>query len=254
MARGGSTTRGGSSRTTPAASEATIQVTSTFTPDQNAQIFELALLKAQADLHKAQANLQKAQAERDAIQAKSQLEFECLRKESEARMAAASSAASAANQAPKPRAQPSGEDEIQGEIPPEVTDLSLQFVGLPQEEIVKIFHNKFKPINLYHLRHMRGLSFEVYQDEEKIGIEDGMLKLRKTSGSYKDYGSNFYEVWSEAFINYTSIMLSLFGHTAHRLQAALTQFYGLVLQLSEVYDWKEALLPLAIEVHSHIVN
>ncbi len=76
----------------------------------------------------------------------------------------------------------------------------------------------------------------------------------QTSGSYKDYGNSFYEVWSEAFINYSSILVSLFGATVPRLQAALTQFYDLVLQLSKVYDWKEALLPMAIEVHSHIVT
>lgn len=211
MARGGAT-----AQSTPD-STATIQVPSTFTPDQNAQIFELALLEAQA--------------ERDTIQAKSQLELECLRKESEARVAAAASLVYAF-QAPKARAPTSREDdEIQGEIPQEVSDLSLQFVGLPQEEIVKIFHTKFKSINLYRLRHMQGLGFEAYQDEE---VEDGMLKLRKTSGSYKDYGNNFYEVWSEAFINYTSILVLLFGTTAPRLQAALTQFYGLVLQLSKV--------------------
>ena len=182
--------------------------------------------------------MQKAQAERDAIQARSALELECLRKESEARVTAATATATAAAaQAPKPRAAPAREeDDIQGEIPPEVSELSLQFVGLPQEEIVKIFHNKFRPINLYRLRHMRGLSFEAYQDEKRIGIEDGMLKLRKSSGSYKDYSSSFYKVWSEAFINYISILVSLFGTTAPQLQAALTQFYSTVLQLSKVYD------------------
>ena len=101
---------------------------------------------------------------------------------------------------------------------------------------------------------MRGLSFEAYQDDEKIGIEDGMLKLRKTSGNYKDYVNNFYKVWSEAFINYTSIIVLLFGITAPRFQAAVTRFYSLVIQLSKVYNWKEALLPLAIEVYLHIVT
>ena len=119
----------------------------------------------------------------DAILAKSHLELECLRKESEARIAAATSLANAqVPQAPAPRAPIREDDEIQGEIPLEVSDISLQFVGLPQEEIVKIFQNKFKPINLYRLRHMRGLSFEAYKDEERIGIKDGMLKLRKISG------------------------------------------------------------------------
>ncbi len=137
--------------------------------------------------------MQKAPAERDTIQARSALELECFQKESDARVAATTTAATA--QVPKPRiALAREENNIQGEIPPEVPELSLQFVGFPQEEIVKIFHNKFKPINLYWLCHMRGLSFEAYQNEERIGIKDGMLKLRKSSGLYKDYHNSFYEV------------------------------------------------------------
>lgn len=81
-----------------------------------------------------------------------------------------------------------------------------------------------------------------------------MLKLRKTLRTYKDYGNNFYKVQSKAFINYILIMVSLFGVTAPHLQAALTYFYGLILQLSKVYDWKKARLPLAIKVYSHIVT
>lgn len=153
---------------------------------------------------------------------------------------------------PAARAQASREEEedIQGEIPPKVSDIAPQFVGLPQEEIVKIFQNKYKPINFYRLRHMRGLTFEAYRNKEKIGIEDGLLKLRKALGTYKDYRSSFYKVYLKAFINYTSILVSLFGATAPQLQPALTRFYELILQLSKFYDWKEALLSLAIEVHS----
>lgn len=69
----------------------------------------------------------------------------------------------------------------------------------------------------------------------------------------KNHGSSFYEVCLEAFINYTSIMVLLFGATISRLQAAFTKFYGLVLQFSKVYNWKKALLLLAIEIHSYIV-
>lgn len=43
----------------------------------------------------------------------------------------------------------SEEDDILGEVPPEVKNIILRFAGLPQEEIVRIFQNKFKPINLY---------------------------------------------------------------------------------------------------------
>ncbi len=143
------------------------------------------LQKAQTDLQKSQADLERVQAERDAIQAKSQLELECLRRESEARVNA--STASAANAAQAQRHRTCG---TKVRSPPEVVDLSPQFGGLPQEEIIEIFQNKFKPFNLYRLRHMRGLTFEAYKDEERIGIEDGMLKLRKASGTYKDYSES----------------------------------------------------------------
>lgn len=107
-------------------------------------------------------------AERDAIQARSQLELECLRRESEARVTA-STAASAANavQAQRPRAQ-AGRDykDLQGEVSPEVADLFPQIFGFPQEEIVKIFQNKFKPISLYRLRHILSLTFDAYKDKE----------------------------------------------------------------------------------------
>lgn len=119
---------------------------------------------------------------------------------------------------------------------------------------MKIFQNRFKPSNFYQLRHIQSLTFKTYQDEDRIGIKDGMLRLWKTSKVYKDYGSSLYKVYSEAFINYTSIIVSLFRATSHRFQVTLTQFYRLVLQLLKVYDWKEALLSLAIEVHIHIVT
>lgn len=37
-------------------------------------------------------------------------------------------------------------------------------------------------------------------DQERIGIEDGMLRLRKTLEVYKDFEKSFHEVWGEAFI------------------------------------------------------
>lgn len=35
-------------------------------------------------------------------------------------------------------------DDIIGEVPSEASSISLHFAGLPQEEIIRIFHNKFK--------------------------------------------------------------------------------------------------------------
>lgn len=63
-----------------------------------------------------------------------------------------------------------------------------------------------------------------------------MLKLRKWSELYKNYGSSLYKVWSETFINYTFWLVSLFESTASYFHAFFTQFYGIVLQLSKVYN------------------
>lgn len=53
-------------------------------------------------------------------------------------------------------------------------------------------------MNLYKLRHMRGCD-DMYRDQ--IQIEEGTLKMKKVTGSYKDYGRNNV-LWSEAFLNY----------------------------------------------------
>lgn len=101
---------------------------------------------------------------------------------------------------------------------------------------------------------MQGLSCEIYQDKECIDIENKILKLWKSSRLYKDYSSSFYNVWLEDFINYTFILISLFETSAPYFLVSLTQFYDIVLQFSKVYDWKEALLPLVIEVQSYIIT
>ena len=41
---------------------------------------------------------------------------------------------------------------------------------------------------------MQSLHYKAFQDQKRIGIEDGMLRLRKTSGSYKDFGKLFHNV------------------------------------------------------------
>lgn len=172
-----------------------------LTPAQSQKIFEI---------YRQTAENEQATAARE-----HEFKLECMQRESEARITAAVATATAAAAAPLAAPAPAaalraigGDDDILGEVPQEVQNLTLRFAGLPREEIVKIFHNRFKPINLYRLRHMRCHHYESYHDQERIGIEDGMLRLKKTSGTYKDFGKLFYEVWSETFINYS---VSLFA-------------------------------------------
>ena len=70
--------------------------------------------------------------------------------------------------------------------PPEFSARRDTFSGLPEVEVVKIFKNKFKPMNLYKLRHLYG--FEDTSEEDSIIVKNGSLKPRKTTGTYKDFG------------------------------------------------------------------
>lgn len=38
---------------------------------------------------------------------------------------------------------------LTSEISPKVINITFHFAGFPQKKIIRIFHNKFKPINLY---------------------------------------------------------------------------------------------------------
>ncbi len=177
----------------------------TTTPEQTDLIFELTRRKLEVEIA--------------AAEVESRLRRELMAKESEARVVASV----AAGPARRPIAYE--KDDITGDVPTEVMNIILRFAGLPQEEIVRIFQNQFKPINLYRLRHILGLRFDSLHDQVSIGIEDGMLKLRKTSGIYKDFGKSFYKLWADAFYNYATILVFLFGREVPNFQSTLAEFY-----------------------------
>ena len=79
-----------------------------------------------------------------------------------------------------------------------------------------------------------------------------MIRLKKNARTYKDFDKSFYDVWSEGFINYTAIPVPLFGATVLDLHAVLSIFYTKIPQLAKVYEWQEAIVPLAIEIYTHI--
>lgn len=60
--------------------------------------------------------------------------------------------------------------------PPEVFAHWDTFSGLPEEDIVKIYKDEFKPMNQYELRHLYG--FENTQQEDGIVIKNGAFKPR----------------------------------------------------------------------------
>ena len=101
---------------------------------------------------------------------------------------------------------------------------------------------------------MHGLRFDAFQVYNRIGIEDGMLRLLKTSGTYKDFGKFFYNVWADAFYNYTTIFVFLFSKETSDFHTALAEFYSNVYELSTVYEWHDAVLLMAIKAHTYIVS
>lgn len=72
---------------------------------------------------------------------------------------------------------------------------------------------------------MQRLQFDSLHEHDQVDIEDGMLRFRKTSGTYKDFGKSFYEVWADAFHNYITIFVFLFGKESPNLYATLAKFY-----------------------------
>ena len=136
---------------------ATLQVPSNMTQEQNEQIFELTRRKLEAEFATAEKN---ARQKRVDVEEESKLRREPMVKESEAPV----TAATADTIAPPPRKIVMEDDDIIVEVPQEVMNITLSFASLPQEEIVCIFHNKFKPINFYRLRHIQGLRFDTFQD------------------------------------------------------------------------------------------
>lgn len=105
-------------------------------------------------------------------------------------------------------------------------------------------------MNLYKLYLIKGQD-NLYHDQ--IHIDKSILKMRKVTGSYKDYGSTN-TLWSEAFLNYTIILIAFFEPTISTLYLVLASFYSEIIELSTIYKWQGRVLPLALDFHTHIVE
>lgn len=105
-------------------------------------------------------------------------------------------------------------------------------------------------MNLYKLCLMRGQD-NLYHNE--IHINKSILKIRKVMRSYKDYGtSNIF--WSEPFLNYTMILMALFGLIIPTFYLTLAGFHQKIIELSTIYEWQNDVPLLALDFHTHIVE
>jgi len=71
---------------------------------------------------------------------------------------------------------------------------------------------------------------------------------------YRKEFENDASFWGAGFLNYSSIMLTLFGPTVPQLYTALTRFYHVVIADSNTYHWQRALLPMVIDFHKQLIT
>ncbi len=166
----------------------------------------------------------------------------------DARVGAVATLAANGIQAPKPQALVGEDDDILGEIAPYVSDLSLQFVGLPQVEIVRIFHNKFlsrsTPIGSDTNKDL----YEVFQDEEQIGRQNAEAKGLTEITEVPPMRSG------QSLSSITPLSLSLcLAPLLPAFELPSRNYTSQFYKFSKAYEWKETLLLLIIEVHSHVV-
>lgn len=143
------------------------------------------------------------------------------------------------------------EEEPIGEISPAALLVASRYPGLPKAKIARIFANKFRPENLYKLRHLKGR--EDKDREENVTIENGQMKLKRVTGTLRDFGTTW-DIWCESFINYSMIMVDFFGTAAPTLFRALLLFWTKIRKLGKIYAWQGAILPLAIDYHTEITT
>jgi hypothetical protein len=128
-------------------------------------------------------------------------------------------------------------DDDEDKIFSEIKTHRTRFAELLENEIVKIFIDKFKSINIYKLRHMRDLIHDFHYDQNRIEIENDQLKsLKKIMRIYKNFEKIFYEVYSKFFINYLLIVIILFAKSSSNIEVTLIKFYQKILKLAKLYD------------------
>ena len=77
------------------------------------------------------------------------------------------------------------------------------------------------------------------------------MRLKRVTGTLRDFGSTW-DIWSETFINYTMVMVDIFGLTFPSLCRVLLLFHSKVRKLSKIYERQNAVLPLVIDFHTEI--
>ncbi len=127
-----------------------------------------------------------------AVEEESKLQQELMVKESKARMAAAAAFTIVPSGAAlPPRKIVIEDDDIIDEVSQEVMNITLCFAGLPQEEIVRIFHNSLSLSTFTSSATFEDSALILFKTRNGLGSRMGCSDFGKHQGDKKTLGSLF---------------------------------------------------------------
>lgn len=122
-----------------------------------------------------------------------------------------------------------------------------QFFGIHPKYLKQIYQKKFHADNLCRLTFTS--SFDESEKTRLTYDEDGhSMVSTKLKGKLADYGRDP-TIWSEGFLNYSSIEQAFHGNDYPFLNRAHIVFHTDILNLAKSYNWENAVLKLALDFH-----
>lgn len=99
------------------------------------------------------------------------------------------------------------------------------FFGLPKKEIVKIFKNKFKPINLYRLIYL--YNFENIWEKNNIMVKKSFFKSWKIINILSKFGKSINKILLIVFLDYMFI-INIILKSSELLLAFILFYYQII--------------------------
>ena len=137
------------------------------------------------------------------------------------------------------------------EISPVIFSIASRYPSLPKAKITQIYKNRFKLKNLYKLYHLK--DYEDKDRDENIIFEYTQMTIKKVIATLRNFG-NTINIWSDAFLNYSMVMVEFFGVIFLFLFRILLIYHSKICHLSQIYNWQHAVFPLAINYHNEITT
>jgi hypothetical protein len=145
------------------------------------------------------------------------------------------------------------ESDDDGKVPPAIVPILSTFPGIPREPIAALYDNTFRPKkDLIKLRTPEFRASVPEGDSFEYKNTSSGVKLRQVA-SLKDWGHDA-SLWVHCFSNYIAIWGSLFSVQHPRVMVGMVLFLRYVCDISKIYHWQDAVLPLALNKHQMLID